>query len=81
MPLAERSCWLELHELPPDWLARFPPGAALVDKAVELRPLAGLTPDARLLKRRDCEFELFRSLEEATELAAERLREYLPRLP
>lgn len=70
VPRSERSCWLEPHELPPDWLAGFPPGAALVDKAVELRPLAGLAPDIRLLKRRDCEFELFRSLEEATELPA-----------
>ena len=67
-PVREQSCWLEPHELPPAWLAKFPTGAELVGKAVELRPVAGFTPDERILKRRDCEFELFRSLEEATEL-------------
>ena len=70
VPLQERSCWLEPHELPPEWLVRFPAGVDLVDKAVELRPVAGLSADERLLKRRDCEFDLFRSLEEATELSA-----------
>ena len=65
-----RSFWLEPHELPPAWLASFPTGAELVDKAVELRPVTGLSADERILKRRDCEFELFRSLEEATELPA-----------
>jgi len=37
---------------------------------VELRPEHGTPPDKRLLRRRDCEFEIFRSVEEAIELPA-----------
>jgi hypothetical protein len=33
-----------------------------------MRPDTGLDVDARLLRRRDCEYEIFRSLEEAVEL-------------
>ena len=37
--------------------------------AVQLRPAdRALDPDVRLLKRRACEYEVFRSLEEAAEL-------------
>jgi hypothetical protein len=63
------SCWLDPAEIPPAWLVRFPTGAEVVRKAVELRSEAGLPPDRRLLRRRDCEFQVFRSVEEATEMA------------
>jgi hypothetical protein len=33
-----------------------------------MRPLRSLAPDQRLLRRRDCEFEIFRSVEHAIEL-------------
>ena len=46
----------------------FPSGADIVRKAIELRAVTGLAPDERLLKRRCCEFEIFRSLEETVEL-------------
>lgn len=62
------SCWMEPAMMPETWLTSFPPAAELVRKVVDLRPLAGLTPDIRLLKRRECEFELFRSVEQAVEL-------------
>jgi len=64
------SCWLEPTEIPGEWLARFPTGADIVRKTVELRPEQGITPDKRLLRRRECEFEIFRSVEEAIELPA-----------
>ena len=64
------SCWLEPAEIPPAWLAQFPTGAEIVRKTVELRPDHGTVPDKRLLRRRDCEFEIFRSVEEAIELPA-----------
>lgn len=64
------SCWLETAEIPPEWLAQFPTGAEIVRKTVELRPEHGTPPDKRLLRRRECEFEIFRSVEEATELPA-----------
>lgn len=62
------SCWLEPATMPPAWLTDFPAAAEIVRKSVELRPLATLPPDQRLMKRRECEFELFRSIEQAVEL-------------
>lgn len=62
------SCWLEINEMPPLWLVRFPTGAEIVHKTVELRPDNGLPVDNRLLRRRECEFEIFRSVEQAIEL-------------
>lgn len=62
------DCRLAQHELPPEWLERFPTGAEIIRKVIELRPDTELAVDKRLLRRRDCEFELFQSLEEAVEL-------------
>ena len=67
-PPSPSSCWLEAADMPPGWLEKFPSGAEIVRRAMELRPLPGLIPDQRLLKRRDCEFEIFRSVEQATEM-------------
>lgn len=61
------SCRLPSKDLPPAWLQRFPTAADIIRKTVELRPLQSETPDSRLVRRRDCEFELFKSVEEATE--------------
>lgn len=71
-PYAARraSCWLEPAEIPPHWLERFPTGAEIVRKTVEMRPENGTAPDKRLLRRRECEYEIFRSVEEATETPA-----------
>ncbi|KIC45416.1 hypothetical protein RA28_12920 [Ruegeria sp. ANG-S4] len=54
--------------MPQQWLKKFPSGAEIVQKVIELRPDSVLMVDKRLLRRRDCEFELFQSLEEAVEL-------------
>lgn len=62
------SCWLDPHEIPASWLSRFPSGEDIVRKAVDLRSDAALPPDKRLIRRRNCEFEIFRSVEEALEL-------------
>lgn len=67
-PNPRTSCWLEPHEIPPEWLTRFPSGTAIINKTVEMRSDHGLAVDQRLLKRRDCEYEIFRSIEQATEL-------------
>ncbi len=66
----QTSCHLERHEIPQSWLIRFPSGAEIVRKTVELRGEAGLTADQRLMRRRECEFEIFRCVEEAIELPA-----------
>lgn len=66
---APPRCWLEPHEIPPGWIESFPSGAEILKKAVELSPAhRNLDPDDRLLARRDCEYDVFRSIEEAIEL-------------
>jgi hypothetical protein len=65
---APKNCRLLPHEIPAHWLQKFPSGAEITLKAVQLRPLRGDNCDLRLIKRRDCEFEIFRSVEEAIEL-------------
>lgn len=67
-PPSRSSCWLQTSEIPPAWLTKFPTAFELIQKALELRPDLSLNPDARLLRRRDCEFEIFRSVERAVEL-------------
>ncbi|WP_370154662.1 type II restriction endonuclease [Ferrovibrio sp.] len=68
-PAPERTaCHLEPEEIPGEWLIRFPAGAEIVAKAMEFRPGHGVSSDLRLIRRRECEFEIFRSLEQAVEL-------------
>jgi hypothetical protein len=62
------DCRLAAHQLPRAWLKHFPSGEEIVRKVMELRPDRDLWVDDRILRRRDCEFELFQSLEEAVEL-------------
>jgi len=62
------NCWLSPAEIPATWLKQFPTGEEIIRKTVELRADNALNPDKRLLRRRECEFEIFRSLEEAVEL-------------
>lgn len=61
------SCRLSRSRMPPQWLTAFPSAAEIVRKAVELRPLRNEKPDVRLLRRRDCEFEIFKAVEGAVE--------------
>ena len=62
------SCWLSPEEMPSDWLSTFPSPIDIIMKAVSLRPENGVNPDVRLLNRRECEYEIFRSVEEVIEL-------------
>lgn len=62
------SCVLSPNEIPVQWLSRFPTGEEIVQKAIELRADIGDTVDARLMSRRACEYEIFKSIEEAIEL-------------
>ena len=62
------NCCLSPDQLPPDWLTKFPTGIEIIRKTVELRPGLSIDVDNRLMQRRDCEFELFRSIEAAVEL-------------
>jgi hypothetical protein len=64
-PPPRTTCRLAAHEIPPPWLTAFPTGEEIIRKAIALRSDSGLDPDERLLRRRECEFELFQSVEEA----------------
>ena len=64
------NCWLQPKEIPAAWLQHFPSGEEIIAKTVELRPDHSLPPDRRILRRRECEFQIFRSVEEAIELPA-----------
>lgn len=61
------TCRLNREQLPVGWLTVFPSGIEIVHMVRELRPSVGRSVDERLLARRDCEFELFQSVEEAIE--------------
>lgn len=62
------SCWLNAEDIPVAWRARFPSGADIIAKVADLRLAYGFAVDTRLMKRRECEYEMFRSLEENVEL-------------
>ena len=68
-----RDCWLESTQVPREWLEEYPSGAEFARKSLELNPYDSLPPDRRLIKRRECEYELYRSVEEAVELPKVRL--------
>lgn len=63
-----RRCSLEPEELPAAWLKTFPTGADIIRKTMELCPARTLDVDSRVLKRRECEYEVFLSVERAIEL-------------
>lgn len=65
------SCWLAPTDIPAAWLKKFPTGEEIVAKTRALRPDSTLSVDDRLLRRRMCEFEVFKSVEEAV---------YMPRI-
>ncbi|MHB1287410.1 MAG: type II restriction endonuclease [Leptospirales bacterium] len=78
------TCYLPEQEIPAEWRLHFPGGAEIIRKTIEFRPLHGVKPDARLLKRRECEYEIFQSVEEAIELPVIRrgfssMREFIDR--
>ncbi len=58
------NCWLTREQIPDNWLVKFPTGREIVQKTIELRPATATDVDTRLLRRRDCEFEMFRSVEQ-----------------
>ena len=66
-------CELAPSEIPEEWIASFPSGAEVIEKTLQLLPGAAFNPDKRLLQRRDCEFAVFRSIEQAITLP--RIRE------
>ena len=58
-------CWLEGDQLPDGWLEQFPSTLEVFGKALELEPYSDLRIDDRMLRRRVCEYSVFRSVEHA----------------
>jgi hypothetical protein len=62
---ADSPCTLTDAELPAEWRLEFPTAAEVVAAAVARLPtVVRQPPDERLVKRRDCEYQLFRSIEQ-----------------
>ena len=70
---SDATCWLQPDDFPTRWLESYPSAEEIIHKAVALRPATEGSADKRLIERRECEFEIFQSLEEAVELP--RIRE------
>ncbi len=63
--LVDRPCHLTEKTLPPGWRRTFPPGEELIGLVVASLPsVITKVEDERLLLRRACEYEMFRSVEE-----------------
>ena len=60
-------CWLAPDQMPERWLERFPTPQEVFDRALALQSYHSLPVDKRMIRRRDCEYALFRSIEHAVE--------------
>lgn len=58
-------CRLSVDEMPASWRESFPSGEEIIEFAIARAPTRpGMSVDERLLARRDCEYDVFRSVEE-----------------
>lgn len=65
----DMPCWIDAADIPPEWRREFPRAMEVVLFAISRVPRSRTEPpDRRLLRRRECEFEVFRSIEEAAVL-------------
>ncbi|HXT14579.1 MAG TPA: type II restriction endonuclease [Gemmatimonadaceae bacterium] len=72
--LRDSPCQLKSEEIPSDWRLSFPQASQIVSLAIERLPTAlKQSPDDRLLRRRECEYAIFRSVEDI--VAMPRIRE------
>lgn len=63
--VVDRPCQLSAAELPAAWKSRFPSGEELIEKVVAHLPGSRtVAVDARLMRRRNCEYAMFRSVED-----------------
>lgn len=57
-------CNLTADRLPENWLSLFPDASEILRKTIELMPANTRLADERLLSRRDCEYLIFKSVEQ-----------------
>lgn len=62
-PAVSGTCQLSDEEIPSDWRAQFPTGDAIVDWVINRLGRKGDPVDKRLIARRNCEFDVFKSVE------------------
>lgn len=60
------SCALPVDQIPEAWYTSFPSGQFILDMVVQKRPFRSQYIDQLLVDRRECEYALFRSIEDAT---------------
>ena len=61
---ADRPCALTAATMPESWKARIPTGDEIIARVIESLPSSrALAADDRLMRRRQCEYEMFRSVE------------------
>ncbi|PNG27655.1 type II restriction endonuclease [Methylocella silvestris] len=59
------TCHLQTSEIPVQWFKKFPSGEEIIRRTIAKRPPVGMNPDVRILRRRQCEYEMFLSIEQA----------------
>lgn len=67
-PTPAATCSLSPEQLPDDWRTGYPTGEDIIAKTLEILPAPSGTPDQLLMQRRQCEMQLFDSIQEAIEL-------------
>ncbi len=68
IPQRVGKCRFSSGELPLAWREAYPSGEDIVAKTLEILPTTAGDADKRLLRRRQCELEIFESIQEAIEL-------------
>ncbi len=62
------TCHLDEDDIPLEWLRAFPSPKTIFEKSLEWRPADTASVDVRLMQRRQCEYQIFQSIEEAVTL-------------
>jgi hypothetical protein len=57
---------MPVEQIPAEWYTTFPSGQFILDMVVQKRPFRAHNLDQLLIDRRECEYALFRSIEDAT---------------
>lgn len=65
LPLNNSPCSVSKENLPPSWLVTFPEGLQIVKMTFDLLSADNATADKRLVQRRECEYRIFRLIEDA----------------
>ena len=57
-------CQLNPSAIPADWLAVFPDASQIIEKTLSVAPVNRKNADLRLMIRRDCEYKIFKAVED-----------------